>query len=192
MSATTTPHEARVAWSGCGVEECCGALYVTVRRDGEHVFWAGWRDLANRDFDLPVLRFAAGQYEAELLRAEADRSWVWPAAAVARLLEKGLRGHEDWLLRWECELEDVWAFREQPDRIHVLLGHSPHRAETDRPWIQFGITLPISAEDPSDQAERLAARLTAGDPRAVAEVWGGSSDAGQLGYPWPPVDPLFM
>jgi hypothetical protein len=42
------------------------------------------------------------------------------------------------------------------------------------------MTLPISAHAPSDQAERLEARLTAGDPRATAEVWGGSHDAEQL------------
>ncbi len=43
------------------------------------------------------------------------------------------------------------------------------------------MTLPISEDDPSDQAERLEAQLTAGDPRATAEVWGGSHDAERLG-----------
>ncbi len=60
LHATATPHEARLAWSGCGAEECSGALYMTVTRDG---------------------------------------------------------------LRWECELQDVWASRQQPDRIHVILMH---------------------------------------------------------------------
>jgi len=70
--------------------------------------------------------------------------------------------------------------------------HPRDRADADQPWLQFGMILPISADDPSDQAEYLEARLTAGDPRATAEVWGGSHDAEQLGYPWPPVDPLPM
>ncbi|MDX5564566.1 hypothetical protein PYK79_16095 [Streptomyces sp. ID05-04B] len=192
LHATATPHEVRLAWSGCGVEECCGALYVTVTRDGDHVVWADWRDLANQDFDLPELRFTADRYEAEVLRAGEDRGWERPAEAVARLLEAGLRGCGDWLVRWDCELEGVWASRGEPDRIHVVLGHPRNRANADLPWLQFGVTLLISADPPSDQAERLEARLTAGDPRAGAEVWGGSHDAEQLGYPWPPVDPLFL
>ncbi|WP_046780908.1 hypothetical protein [Streptomyces yangpuensis] len=192
LYATATPHKVRLAWSGCGAEECCGALYMTVTRDGDHVVWAGWRDMANPDVALPELRFSAAQYEAEVLRAGVDRSWEWPAGAVARLLEAGLRGRGDWLLRWECELQDVWASRKQPDQIHVILMHPPNGPDTDLPWIQFGMTLPISADDPSDQAERLAAQLTAGDPRATAEVWGGSHDAERLGYPWPPVDLPFM
>ncbi|MEV7771262.1 hypothetical protein [Kitasatospora sp. NPDC086791] len=191
LHATATPHEVRLAWSGCGSEECCGALYLTVRRDGDHVVWAAWRDRANQDVDLPELRFAADQYGAEVRRAGADRSGEWPAGAVARLLEAGLRGREDWLVGWDCEVEDVWASREQPDRIHVLLRHPRDRADADQ--LQFGIALPISADDPADQAEHVEARLTAGDPRATAEVWGGSRDAAErLGYPWPPVDPLFL
>ncbi|MFJ6623218.1 hypothetical protein ACIQOW_37335 [Kitasatospora sp. NPDC091335] len=184
LRATATPHEVRLAGAGCGLERCCGALYVTVRRDGEQVVWAGWRDPADQDFDLPELRFAADRYEAEVRRAEEDRGWKWPAAVVATLLEAGLREREDWLARWECELEAVWASREEPDRISVVLRHPPGREETDLPWAQFLMTLPISADDPSDQAGRLEARLTAGDPRATAELCGGS-DPDQVGYPWP-------
>ncbi|GHC77671.1 hypothetical protein GCM10010309_50910 [Streptomyces violaceochromogenes] len=83
LHATAMPHEVRLAWSGCGVDECCGALYMTVTRDGDHVVWAGWRDLANQDFDLPELRFTTGQYEAsgchrsgrrfEFCRAETEK-----------------------------------------------------------------------------------------------------------------------
>lgn len=95
-------------------------------------------------------------------------------------------------MRWDCELEGVWASRRDPERIHVVLGHPRNRAHVDLPWLQFGMTLPISADVPSDQAERFEARLIAGDPRASAEVWGGSHDAEQLGYPWPPLDSLFL
>lgn len=59
LHATATPREVRLARGGCGEESCCGALYVTVGRDGEHVVWAGWRDPANQDVDLPALRFDA-------------------------------------------------------------------------------------------------------------------------------------
>ncbi|MFG2819088.1 hypothetical protein ACGFX4_06620 [Kitasatospora sp. NPDC048365] len=186
------PHKVRLAWSGCGWEECCGALYVTVGRDGEQVVWTDWQDRANPEIDLPELRFAAPRYEAEVLCAEADRGWEWPAGAVARLLEARLKGREDWLARWDCGLEGVWASRVQPDRIHVVLMHPPNGEDSDRPWLQFGTALPISADDPSAQAEQLEAQLTAGDPRVDAEVWGGSHDAEQLGYPWPPVTPTVM
>ncbi|MFJ6785821.1 hypothetical protein [Streptomyces yangpuensis] len=192
LHATTAAREVRVALSGCGVEECCGALYVTVTREGEHVVWAGWRDPAHQGLDLPELRFGRGQYEAEVARACEDRSWQWPAGEVAQLLEEGLRERGDWLVRWECELQAVWASRAEPDRIHLVLRHPRDRAETDLPWIQFGMTLPISADGPSGQAGHLEAWLTARDPRAVAEVWGGTYDAGQLGYPWPSTDPLYM
>ncbi|WP_407918144.1 hypothetical protein [Kitasatospora sp. NE20-6] len=95
-----------------------------------------------------------------------------------------LSGRGDWLARWECELEAVRAFRTEPDRIDVVLRHPPNRAEADLPWAQFLMTLPISADAPSDQAEHLEALLTAGDPRATAELCGGDNP-GQLGYPWP-------
>ncbi|MGW9070653.1 hypothetical protein ACWGQT_14575 [Streptomyces yangpuensis] len=192
LHATTTPHEVRLALSGCGVEECCGALYVAVTRDGEQVVWAGWRDPSHQNLDLPELRFGAAQYEAEVARACEERSWQWPAGEVAQLLEEGLRERGDWLGRWDCELEAVWASRAEPDRIHLVLRHPRDRADTDRPWIQFGMTLPISADGPPGQAEHLEAWLTARDPRAVAEVWGGTFDAEQLGYPRPSAHPLYM
>ncbi|MFF4379770.1 hypothetical protein [Kitasatospora sp. NPDC001547] len=56
--------------------------------------------------------------------------------------------------------------------------------------MQFGTTLWISEDAPELQAEQLEARLTAADPRATAEVWGGY-EVDRLGYPWPS-DPLFL
>ncbi|MFF7250681.1 hypothetical protein ACFZBU_43260 [Embleya sp. NPDC008237] len=62
--------------------------------------------------------------------------------------------------------------------------------DTDRHWLQFGLTIEISAGDPSEQAEQIAAGLTAGDPRAGARLWGGTREAAeQYGYPWPPNHP---
>ncbi|WP_370416541.1 hypothetical protein [Streptomyces fradiae] len=189
LHAGAMPHEVRLAGGGCGEESCCGALYATVEQDGDDVVWAGWRDPADPGLRLPDLLFDAEQYEAEVRRATADRGWEWPACAVARLLEAALRRRADRLARWECELEAVWAARDEPDRIHVVLMHPGIDPEPGRPWLQFGLTLPVYDHDPARQAARLEARLTAGDPRAVAEVWGGSWDADRLGYPWPPTLP---
>ncbi|WHM40891.1 hypothetical protein [Streptomyces sp. BPTC-684] len=53
---------------------CCGGLSAFVQRTGGLVCWTGWEtprdESAPRDF-----YFEATQYDAELARAEADRSW---------------------------------------------------------------------------------------------------------------------
>ncbi|MFE5332786.1 hypothetical protein ACFRCG_41030 [Embleya sp. NPDC056575] len=162
-------------------------MYVTVGRDGEHVVWTGWRNPVKESVDLPELRFSADQYEAEVRRAGADLDWEWPGETVARLLEAALREHDDWPARWDCDLDSIWSARMEPGRIDMMLTFPRGAADTDRLWLQFGLTPEISADDPSKQVEQLVARLTAGDPRAVAKVWGGSQAAAEhFGYPWPP------
>jgi hypothetical protein len=192
LEAAELPHEVRLASAQCA-EECCGALYVTVRCEGGQVVWDRWRDPDRDGLVLPEIRFEAGQYRAELARATADRGWEWPARTVARLLEEHLTDHPDWLTRWECELHSVSAWPPEPDRFHVLFTFRPGRAETgtDRPWLQFRITLPVSGEDPAIQARAHAERLLLpDDPRAVAELCGGSREsARQFGYSWPPRPP---
>ncbi|GAA1406773.1 hypothetical protein GCM10009639_54960 [Kitasatospora putterlickiae] len=59
---------------------CCGYLTVVVRRFGKVVRWSDWEmpresPLAPGPRPLPQLHFDASQYDAELARAEADRSW---------------------------------------------------------------------------------------------------------------------
>ncbi|MFI5940203.1 hypothetical protein ACIBCB_08025 [Streptomyces uncialis] len=186
LHATDTPREVRLAEAKC-TEGCCGAVYVTIRREGQHVVWSGWRNPDEDDIDLPELRFDVNQYDAEVRRASTDLSWEWPARTVARLLEERLRKCVGWLTTWECELGAVTAWHWEPDQISVFLFHPGRSAiREDRPWLQFRTTLPVSEDDPGDQAERLEARLTAEDPREVAEVCGGSKKfADQLGYPWP-------
>ncbi|MFF4819309.1 hypothetical protein ACFY2K_32595 [Kitasatospora sp. NPDC001309] len=186
LHATDVPREVRLAEAGC-TEGCCGAVYVTIRREGQHVVWSGWRNPVTEEVDLPEFRFDAGQYEAEIHRATTDRSWEWPARTVARLLEERLREHTDWPAAWDCELDGVSAWPWEPDRITVFLFHPGRSAIREgRPWLQFRMTVAISGDDPADQAERLEARLTAEDPREAAEVCGGSKAfADQLGYPWP-------
>ncbi|MFE5588078.1 hypothetical protein [Kitasatospora sp. NPDC056531] len=186
LHATDAPREVRLAEAGC-TEGCCGAVYVTVRRDGQHVVWSGWRNPDVEEVCLPEFRFDVDQYEGEIDRAVADHTWEWPARTVARLLEERLREHTGWLTTWECELGAVSAWPWEPDQITVFLFHPGRSAiREDRPWLQFRLTIPISGDHPADQVEALEARLTAEDPREVAEVCGGSKEfADQLGYPWP-------
>jgi hypothetical protein len=186
LHATDTPREVRLAEAEC-TEGCCGAVYATVRREGPHVVWSGWRNPDVAEVDLPEFRFDVDQYEEEIDRAAEDYTWEWPARTVARLLEERLRKRTDWLTTWECELASVSAWPWEPDRITVFLFHPGRSAiREDRPWLQFRMTIPLSAEDPADQAEALEVGLTAEDPREVAEVCGGAKQfADQLGYPWP-------
>ncbi len=187
LTAGPEPHEVRLAEATC-TEECCGALYVTIRRDGDHVIWSEWRNPDEDNVDLPELWFDARDYTTEVERAVADHSWEWPARTVARLLELDLGERTDWLARWECEPGGVSAWLWEPDRINLFLFHPGRSAiGEDRPWLQFRMVLDVSDDDPGSQAERLADQLAAaGDPRRASEVCGGSPEhARALGYAWP-------
>ncbi|MFC8717158.1 hypothetical protein [Kitasatospora sp. NPDC057198] len=169
LEATDAPHEVLIAEAEC-TEGCCGALRFTVRREGRRVVWGGWRNPADNGVGLPEFRFDAEQYAAELRRAAADRGWEWPARTVARLLRERLRAHPDWPGRWDCELRAVEARPGEPEQITVLLEHSARSAGGPyRPRRQFRLSLAVTGEEPADQAERLLARLTAGDPRGSGE-----------------------
>lgn len=189
LIAASEPREVRLAEADC-TEGCCGALYVTIRRDGDHVIWNEWRNPYEDEVDLPEFRFDAQEYGAEVERATKDHNWEWPARTVARLLEQDLRERKEWLARWECELGAVSAWPSEPDQINLFLFHPVHPGRSvireDRPWLQFGMVLAVSSDDPADQTARLVEQLTAGDPRQTAGVCGGSPEfARQLGYPWP-------
>ncbi|MFD5619483.1 hypothetical protein [Streptomyces yangpuensis] len=189
LRATATPREVRIAKTGCA-EECCGAVHVTIRREMEHVLWTGWHNPMDKHFGLADFRFSAAQYDAEVARAEADRRWQWPGTLVADLLEAKLTGDGSGLAAWDCELEAIWESWSEPDWIDVVLRHPRGCDERKDHWLQFGIRLPISADEPAGQAERLEAGLTTEDPRATAQVWGGSQTAAEkLGYRWPPEYP---
>lgn len=186
LRADVSSREVRLAEATC-TEGCCGALYVTIRRDGDQVIWGAWRNPDAVEVGLPEFRFDAQQYHAEVERATLDRSWEWPARTVARLLEEELRRRTAWLERWECELASVSAWLWEPDQINLFFFHPGGAAvKEDRPWLQFRMTLNVSGGDPAAQAQQLAEELTAFDPRLAADVCGGSPEfARQLGYPWP-------
>ncbi|MEU5847497.1 hypothetical protein [Saccharopolyspora shandongensis] len=163
LEATAESHEVRLAEAAC-VEECCGALYVTIRRDGEHIVWYGWRDPGSVDIGLPEFRFDAKQYQAEIDRVCADRSWEWTACTVARLLEQDLGRRVEWFERWDCRLLSARSYPWQRDRINLFFGR-PRRMPAGGSWSQFMVTLLVSDADPSVQAGEIAERLLATDPR---------------------------
>ncbi|MFD3499386.1 hypothetical protein ACFWWT_30230 [Streptomyces sp. NPDC058676] len=53
---------------------CCGALSVFVQRHGRIVEWSDWQ-VPDGEAQPPAFHFDADQYDAELARVSADRSW---------------------------------------------------------------------------------------------------------------------
>lgn len=51
---------------------CCGAVHVTIRREGPYVIWSDGENTSDEPEDLPTFRFDAGQYDAEPAWAIAD------------------------------------------------------------------------------------------------------------------------
>ncbi|MFJ1756129.1 hypothetical protein [Kitasatospora sp. NPDC088134] len=186
LHAAEEPREVRLAESECGAE-CCGAVDVTIRREGSQVCWGDWRNPAGGTLALPELCFDAGQYAAEVDRAGADHAWEWPARTTARLLAARLRERTDWQAAHTCELQAVVSGTWARDQVLVLLVH-PNLAAVggDLPWLQFKQSFPVTDQDPAVRAAALEALLTADDPRETFEVCGGTREfAEELGYPWP-------
>ena len=180
LRAGAEPHEVRLATADC-TEGCCGALYVTIVREGGTVVWRDWRGHTSPE-PPPVLRFPAVQYDAELARAEADRSWEWPARTVARLVRDRLRDEPGRLGRWQCRPGWVAARPHEPDHIELTFHHPPAGES-----LQFALRARIGPAPAAEQAEAIVRDLTESDPRTPDRLVGGSAElAGQLGYRWPP------
>jgi hypothetical protein len=173
LAADVEPHEARLATATC-TEGCCGAIYVTIYRDGNQVVWGGWRNPDDASINLPEFRFDADEYRRQLDQARSDTTWEWPARTVARLLGRRLRDAPELLSRWSCELNAVAAWPWRRDEITVFLFH-PGRPTMDlsRPWQQLQLVFPVEDDNPAGQADRLLEQLTAVDPRLTARVCGG-------------------
>ncbi|MFY1633660.1 hypothetical protein ACN27F_10305 [Solwaraspora sp. WMMB335] len=185
LRAAEEPHEARLAEAYC-TEGCCGALYVTIARDGDTVIWRDWRGHTSAAVP-PEMRFSAEQYDAELIRAETDYTWEWPARTTARLLRARLDAQPDLLTRWECQPGWIWARANEPDQVRFSFTY-PERPKftDDTPWLQFERIITVDDTPAIEQADRLAQQLETIDPKTKATVVGGRRDyAEQLGYPWP-------
>lgn len=194
--ATPQPQRVQLAEAWC-TEGCCGALYVTIVRDGDTVWWRDWERPPAPASEpplpaLPDLRFEASCYDAEVLRAENDHAWEWPARAVARLLRERLRAEPELLSRWECAPGWISTHHNDRDRVDVTFMH-PHRAADgpDVPQIQFLWPVQVTDAAPRDQVDAMAHHLTTTNPTAHARPIGGSREAFEvLGLPWPQPDDL--
>ncbi|MEU9860781.1 hypothetical protein AB0D99_07895 [Streptomyces sp. NPDC047971] len=192
LRATSEPREVQLAEAYC-TEGCCGALSVTVRREGDQVVWRDWRRTqAGRrgQPQLPAYRFDGAAYDTEISRAENDHSWAWPAKMTARLLTAGLRDRPELLTRWDCRPAWVSTDHRDPDTTVLsftfLPGLAEGRKDRDGPWLQFHWELPADDAPPEARAAAALARLEATDPKTFARVSGGSREhARELGFPWP-------
>jgi hypothetical protein len=192
LRAAPQPRRVQLAEAWC-TEGCCGALYVTIVRDGDTVWWRDWeRPPGPADQPplpaLPDVRFKASRYDAEVLRAENDHSWEWPARTVTRHLRERLRAEPDLLNRWECASGWISTHHNDRDRVDFTFTY-PHRATDgpNTPRVQFLWPLPVTGAAPRDQADAIVHRLTTTDPTAHAHAVGGSREAFEaLGFSWPP------
>ncbi|GGW46566.1 hypothetical protein [Streptomyces xantholiticus] len=188
LRATADAQEVQLAEAYC-TEGCCGALYVTVRREGDEVVWGGWRGAA-AGVALTEYRFDAAAYDAEIARAETDHSWSWPARDTARLIAEGVRERPDLLTGWDAAKGWIGTDFDDPD-ITVLSfvfrpGLAAGRKDKDEPWLQFVWRLPDDGTPPGERAAAALRRLAAEDPKGYAELIGGSREyAEALGFVWP-------
>ncbi|WP_369147452.1 hypothetical protein [Streptomyces sp. R44] len=172
LRAGDEPREVRLAEAYCS-EGCCGALYVTVRREGRYVVWGDWsRPGAPRGLpDLPVLRFDADAYDTEVARAEQDRGWSWPARDTARLIARGLRERPELLARWD--LRQGWTGTDfgDPDTTVITYDDLPPTAggAPDVQPRQYVWLLPDDGTPPEQRAAAALRRFAEEDPRRYPE-----------------------
>lgn len=175
LAAAAEPRRVMITAPTC-TPGCCRALYVTVRREGERAVWDGWENTGDITTVPMDFHFDAGQYDAELRRAAADRGWEEPVDTVARLLAETLTG-SGWFERWGCVLTDVSPRREElgvpeelmdPEGVDVDFHHVSGTGERQAFYRYELYVLPgLPAEE---QARRLADHILADDPRRTAEV----------------------
>ncbi|MFD4235799.1 hypothetical protein [Streptomyces sp. NPDC058542] len=177
LAVTQEPRRVIITEPTC-TAGCCGALYVTMRREGDRVIWDAWENTSNVTAVPADYWFDAAQYTSELARAAADRSWEEPVDTIARLLRQTL-ADSGWFERWGCVLTDVCPRREEPDMPEELT--SPEGVDVRFHEVQasgararsYAYELFTTHGRPvEEQVRRLAARVLEDDPRKSAELEG--------------------
>ncbi|WP_406530401.1 hypothetical protein [Streptomyces sp. I8-5] len=183
LRATDEPREVQLAEAYC-TEGCCGALHVTIRRDGDHVIWSDWRRPAPPPSllparELPEYRFEAAAYDAEIARAENDHSWAWPARKTARLIAAGVRDRPDLLTRWDVEQGWIGTDFRDRDRTVVTLAHragpSAGQGAEDAHRQHLVWHVPDDGTTPEHRAAAALHRLATVDPRTYGGGGAGRS-----------------
>ncbi|MFE0646220.1 hypothetical protein ACFW2Y_32135 [Streptomyces sp. NPDC058877] len=191
LRAGAEAREVQLAEASCS-EGCCGALHVTIRRDGDHVVWENWRRTPSGCWgptaEPPAHRFDAAVYDAELTRAETDGSWSWRARTVARLIKAGLVGDPGLLDRWDAKRGWISSGFDDPDTAVVTFWYAPGlasgRPERAGEPLQFRWDVPDDGTPAEAQAAAVLHRLASEDPKSHARVCGGSrARAEELGFP---------
>ncbi|MGF1428998.1 hypothetical protein [Kitasatospora sp. LaBMicrA B282] len=192
LRAAPEPREVQLAEAYC-TEGCCGALHVTIRREGDEVVWEDWRFSSGASAAAPAalrtLRFDAAAYDAELARATDDRSWSWPARTTAHLIRAGLAEQPELLTRWDARLGWVGSGFLNPETTTLYFWYQPGPA-TDRldvlgKALQFCWELPDDHRPPAERATAALHRLAEADPTGYARLVGGNRErAAELGFTW--------
>lgn len=136
LRAETTPRQVPIARCECGTYGC-GSTDVLIRRDGDVVHW----DWLLEKPALSGASFVAEQYDAEVERLLADRSWERPADTATRLILQQV--DHDWLA--EHHLRFSWAarhFRESDQFLVSLMA--------DDNAFQVFLTFPFVNRSPED------------------------------------------
>ncbi|MEY2228316.1 hypothetical protein [Streptomyces sp. BF23-19] len=188
LRAAAEPREVQLCEAYC-TEGCCGALYVTIRRDGDEVVWDGWRGASGPQ--PPAYRFDAAAYDAELERAERDHSWCWPARSTARLIAAGLRDRPELTARWELSQYGIGTDWRDPDITVVHLRYEPSAPPPGTGGrLYFSWRLPDDEGPPGDRAGAALRRLETDDPKTFADFFGGDDELAEaLGYGTAPPTP---
>ncbi|MFJ9428153.1 hypothetical protein ACIRQY_00695 [Streptomyces sp. NPDC101490] len=174
LRAGPEPTEVRLAEAIC-TEGCCGALYVTVRRDGPHVVWDGWRRPGAPPGlpHAPAYRFDADAYDREVSRAERDLGWAWPARRTAWLIAEGLRERPGILARWGLRRGWISTDFHRPDVTVITFLGPPLRPDgtpdAEAAPREFLRHLPDDGRPPRDRAAEALRRLAEKDPRRHPE-----------------------
>ncbi|MCX5263543.1 hypothetical protein [Streptomyces sp. NBC_00199] len=192
LRAGSEPHRVRLAEAWC-TEGCCGALHVTVRRDGNEVVWEDWRrptlpGSRGPAPAVPALRFDAAAYDAEIVRAETDGDWSWRARRTARLVKAGLTARPDLLARWDARRGRVGTGFDDPDTVKVNFWYQPGLAagHPQGDPLVFQWAVPDDGAPPEEQAAAALRRLAEEDPKHYGRVSGGTRErAEELGFAWP-------
>jgi hypothetical protein len=159
LVATERPRRVAVARCGCGVYGC-GSTDVVVQRVGDTVRW-DW------EIEVPLDRpavFDAAEYDREMARVEADRSWETPAhTAGRRVLERADRGR---LREHGLELTDAVPDWRNP-RIFTAWMVVPER-------YQVVLDVPWEGRTPEALADEVC-RILALSPTAWTARWMGNT-----------------